>query len=441
MVPLISVGAGMSLKSFGILLAVMASSTLLANPGFAQSGSTPSNFPPSSFGGAQFVDNAGCVFVRAGFDGNVTWIPRMTRARKQICGQTPTFGKAKPAARTAAAPAPKAKPEQITLPAATAAPKPTAVAAPAAKPQPRRVVRQAAPAPKPAPQVQRVVRAPASKPAAPVQAPRIVRRAPQAVAAPQPQAPTSTARHAVVPTYSACVNGQRTRTMGGTTVAMRCGSQPTSHVTIIRRGETPKPGQNVFYNKQNDGSWQGSALDLPGSTRIMPRSVYEMRGADVAGIPAGYMPAWSDDRLNPLRASMTIDGYMQTQQVWTNTLPRYLATQVRNHRAKTPNIVGHGGTRQTAFVSSQGQQAPFVSTRGAARTPTLSAQYVEIGVFTTPAKAQFAAERLSAAGLPVQYGTYKGMRRVMVGPYASPQQINAALSAVQSTGYTRAYTR
>jgi hypothetical protein len=437
----------MRLKSFGILLAAMASSAFFANPGYTQSSGTPANFPPSSFNGPQFVDNSGCVFIRAGFDGNVTWVPRMTRQRKQVCGQSPTFGKAQPSTRTAAAPTRRTQVEQISLPATTAAPKPAArpaaAVAPAAKPQPRRVVRQAAPAPKPAVQasrVQQVVRTPASKPTAPTQAPRIVRRAPQAVAAPQPQAPTSTARHAVVPTYSACVNGQRTRTMGGTTVAMRCGSQPTSHVTIIRRGETPKPGQNVFYNKQNNGSWQGSALDLPGSTRIMPRSVYEMRGTDVAGIPAGYMPAWSDDRLNPMRASMTIDGYMQTQQIWTNTLPRYLVSQARNHVVKAPNIVGHGGAQSVA-VSSQGRNNPVMSTRSSTGPRAQAAQYVEIGVFTTEAKAQFATDRLSAAGRPVRYGSYKGMRRVMVGPYASPQDINAALRAVRSTGYVQAYTR
>ena len=67
--------------------------------------SQPAEFPPSSYKGKQYVDSAGCVFIRAGIDGNVSWVPRMSRARKQVCGFQPTGG-VQAATAPATAPAP-----------------------------------------------------------------------------------------------------------------------------------------------------------------------------------------------------------------------------------------------------------------------------------------------------------------------------------------------
>jgi hypothetical protein len=46
----------------------------------------PTEFPSSSYKGTRYVDSCGCVYVRAGISGNVYWIPRVSRARNQICG-------------------------------------------------------------------------------------------------------------------------------------------------------------------------------------------------------------------------------------------------------------------------------------------------------------------------------------------------------------------
>jgi hypothetical protein len=54
----------------------------------------PAEFPPLAFEGLQFVDSRGCVFIRAGFEDAPTWVPRLTRDRRQVCGFDPTFGTA-----------------------------------------------------------------------------------------------------------------------------------------------------------------------------------------------------------------------------------------------------------------------------------------------------------------------------------------------------------
>ncbi|NBZ88348.1 SPOR domain-containing protein [Stagnihabitans tardus] len=55
----------------------------------------PANPPPAGFKGQQFIDSRGCVFVRAGFDGRVNWVPRIDGSRRPICGMQPT-GSARP---------------------------------------------------------------------------------------------------------------------------------------------------------------------------------------------------------------------------------------------------------------------------------------------------------------------------------------------------------
>ena len=54
----------------------------------------PVNLPPAGFDGQQFVDNRGCLFLRAGFGTTVNWVPRVDRGRRPLCGFPPTFGAA-----------------------------------------------------------------------------------------------------------------------------------------------------------------------------------------------------------------------------------------------------------------------------------------------------------------------------------------------------------
>lgn len=453
----------MRLKTLAILAMAVAPS-IGAAPSLAQGITTidtPAELPPSSYSGKQYVDSRGCVFVRAGFDGAVIWVPRVTRDRDQVCGYAPTFGKT---TRTAEAPVPAAKP----------APKPAAKPSPA--PAPTRVTGGARPietvASKPAPKPAvkpRVVKAPASKPPS-APPPRTVVKTVPKPAAPAPQRQPQ--RVVKVAPGQGCPSGY-TGTIMRDGMQVRCGPQSSPFVTEIRRGEAPGTGKNVYYNYGNGrGSWDdsrlGTAADDPvalatrPNARIVPDQVWESRSEVPPVVPAGYRPAWEDDRLNPYRAWQTEDGFYATQKRWTNTVPRQNLPYARRiparnpvvlYRAKAPAMAPVIATSGRGPAQAMATRNPMISTRSAptrsaparAAAPGAAPRYVEIGLFTTRAKAEAAARRLQGAGLPVRYaragddGAHQ--RRVVVGPYRSASALNAALSRVHATGYVQAYTR
>lgn len=55
----------------------------------------PANLPPAEFAGRQFVDARGCVYVRSGYAGRVTWVPRLASPKRRVhlCSKDfpPTF--------------------------------------------------------------------------------------------------------------------------------------------------------------------------------------------------------------------------------------------------------------------------------------------------------------------------------------------------------------
>lgn len=449
--------------------------------------SGPAETPPASFKGSQYVDSKGCVYIRAGVDGNTSWVPRVSRSRKVVCGLSPSLG-----AGTAVAKAPAAKAAApVVIGANSVSPKsPPAAATRTVRPAPKTVASVLAPKPvrtvasKPAarvaaqPQVRRVnipqpagVQAPQRR----VQAtavqqvqPRVVRVAPQPKAA-QPRRVAVQPRAASTQTCRGA-SAVSQRYIGGRGNPVRCGPQGGSLVTTragnVKGGTFRKPNGQIMAN-------------VSPNARVVPRHVYEQQQA--AGVnsptPKGYRKAWKDDRLNPNRANQTLAGKAQTDLIWSQTVPRRLIVRSTGRdvtrsfpgllypytsQAQQASALRNGAQVQRRVVSTKGTttkrvlRKPVVAQPKAARVakrataPRKQVQaagkrFVQVGTFGVASNAQSTAQRLQRMGLPVRIGKFtrggKQMRIVLAGPFGSSARTNGALNTLRNAGYRDAFAR
>jgi cell division septation protein DedD len=358
----------------------------------------PAEVPPASFKGNQYVDSRGCVFIRAGVDGSTSWVPRVTRDRKLVCGMQPTN-----AAGTTAIAAVKDEPEVIEItPPAQPAPKPTVVAA----------------TPKPAPVVRRP--SPRAAPARPV-----VVHQPAAIAQ-MPQVAEASG-------HCGHLSAQSRQYLSHPTANVRCGSQ---NQQVVVRLSAPGGGYQMPSYQDHNGQMVVSAGVYPGQTvktgslpagaHVIPQHLYKshQQAKAMPEPPAGYRTVWKDDRLNPNRGVQTVQGLNAMAQIWDTT--------------QTP-MVAHkpGSVAPKTTMSTRGS-----SSNTMVLTPNT---YVQVAAFSSSGDAQKVARRVRGMGLPVRIGKqqqgYQEVRMVLAGPFYSAAEAQSALSKARSAGFHNAYIK
>lgn len=131
-----------------VVSAAIVAAAMAGIPAGAQGLDGPKEPPPAGFTGNQYVDSAGCVFIRAGVGGQTTWVARVNRDRKLVCGYEPTVAPESATAEAEAGEAIPAEPvatagvsvaeTEVPLPVPAAMPAQAAKPIPAAKPAPVR---------------------------------------------------------------------------------------------------------------------------------------------------------------------------------------------------------------------------------------------------------------------------------------------------------------
>jgi len=450
----------------------------------AQRLSPPAERPPAGYKGQQYIDSRGCVFTRAGINGQNTWVPRIGLDKKQLCGPSRQAA-AQALAKTPAAPAVTQAPAVAARPAAPAvsapAAKPAQVAAAPAAPQHnsacpaahpygqyvsengrRRLLcgsapnfdagaeakridqakvaqAQAAAAPPPVMRAKPVVAArPAVVPAQPVAAP-VAAAAPakhkscparhpygqmiseggrqRLMCSDQPQFDAQAAARRIDQANASAAQQSRVAAQVPTVIARAPAAEATqARETGMTYGREPQP---MSYGREPQpmrarGAQQMGAAPMSFAPHAATPSL-------VTTPPAGYKPAWEDDRLNPYRAQGHAAGQAAQDQLWDRRVP----SQVKK------DVVA------VAPVMFAAPQASAVALPQAAHTGYM----IQIASFRESSNAAATVGRLQAMGLPMRSQNARGLQLVQAGPFADLQSARQALAQVRGAGFRDAYLR
>lgn len=310
-------------------------------------GAQPAEYPPSSYTASTYVDSRGCVYIRAGYGGNVTWVPQVTRAREVVCGARPSLAPSTPApsmAEAAPAPAPTPSPApaavSIAAPATMPAPRPAPATSPAPSTAISRTVTLTCPSGGANKQVRKdginvILRCEAGQVGTKSY---IVRYSSgervKVIVNPPLQAPVQVANLRLPAGVSVTITDETTGTVRTTgSAASRSACPDRSGVSAAYTGTS-----GVRCGPQAIPAVPRNAASVATSTtRIITAPAATTRNV---APPAGYRVAWEDDRLNPNRGPRTNAGNAQMDLIWSRTVPRelYDISTGRNVTALFPGL-------------------------------------------------------------------------------------------------------
>lgn len=190
------------------------------------------------------------------------------------------------------------------------------------------------------------------------------------------------------------------------------------------RGEIRVVPRHVYDNRRNTTGFKAPAGYAPVWTddrlneHRAERTLRPAQRLPIESVPPGYRPAWKDDRLNRKRTVASPAGEAQTDQIWSDTVPRTLVAVPTDR----PVV-----TAKTALT------APVVNSAGS---------WLRVAAYGDVAGARNAAAVLRRQGMPARLGTVQrnggSYNVVLVGPFPTRDAARAALPQVRGAGFTQA---